>query len=56
MQFEFLNPLAAPAMLVIRLFLMVFDYWEHGLAPAAVGIALVVFYGKYLSRTGGNAY
>jgi len=56
MQFEYVNPLAALAMLVIGLFLMVFGYWEYGVTPAAVGIALGVFYRKYLLQILGNAY
>lgn len=56
MQFEYVNPLAGLAMLVIGLFLMLFDYWVYGVTPAAVGIVLVVYYRKYLLQILGTAY
>jgi hypothetical protein len=37
-------------MLVIGLFLMVFGYWMYGMAPLAVGVALIVYYRKYLQQ------
>jgi len=55
-QFEYVNPLAGLAMLIIGLFLMVLGYWVYGIAPAAVGIALVVYYRKYLLQIMGTAY
>jgi hypothetical protein len=55
-QFEYVNPIAGLVMLVIGLFLMVFGYWVYGIAPAAVGIVLVVFYRKYLLQILGTAY
>lgn len=55
-QFEYVNPLAGLAMLIIGLFLMVLGYWVYGITPAAVGIALVVFYRKYLLQIMGAAY
>jgi hypothetical protein len=56
MQFEYVNPLAGLVMLVIGLFLMVFGYWVYGIAPAAVGLALIAYYRKYLLQILGNAY
>jgi hypothetical protein len=56
LQFEYVNPIAGLVMLVIGLFLMVFGYWPYGIAPAAVGIVLVVFYRKYLLQILGTAY
>jgi hypothetical protein len=54
-QFEYVNPLAGLAMLIIGLFLMVLGYWVYGVVPAAVGMALVLCYYKYLFRIMGTA-
>jgi len=55
-EFEYVNPLAGLAMLVIGLFLMVFGYWIYGITPAAVGLVLVIYYRKYLLQIMGTAY
>lgn len=55
-QFEYINPLAGLAMLVIGLFLVIFGYWVYGVTPIAVGVALVVYYRKYLMQILGTAY
>ena len=56
MQFEYVNPLAGLAMLVIGLFLTVYGYWVYGIAPIAVGLVLVICYRKYLLQILGTAY
>lgn len=55
-QFEYVNPLAGLAMLVIGLFLVIFGYWVYGVTPIAVGIVLVLYYRKYLMQILGTAY
>jgi hypothetical protein len=55
-QFEYVNPLAGLAMLVIGLFLVIFGYWVYGVTPIAVGIVLVLYYRKYLLQILGTAY
>jgi hypothetical protein len=36
------------AMFIIGLFLIVFGYFEYGIAPVIVGLVLVAYYRKYL--------
>lgn len=48
MQLEYFNPLAALAMLVIGIFVMLFVHWVYGIMPTLVGIALIIYYRKYL--------
>ena len=55
-QFEYVNPLAGLAILIIGLVLMVLGYWVYGIAPAAVGMALVLYYHKYLLHIMSTAY
>jgi hypothetical protein len=55
-QFEYVNPLAGLAMLVIGLFLVIFGYWVYGITPIAVGIVLVLYYRKYLLQILGTVY
>lgn len=47
-EFEFVNPLAGLAMLIIGLLLMTFNYFFYGIPPVAVGVALVVYYRRFL--------
>jgi len=47
-EFEFVNPLAGLAMLIIGLLLMTFNYFFYGILPVAVGVALVVYYRRFL--------
>ncbi len=56
MQFEYVNPLAGLAMLVIGLFLVIYGYWVYGVTPVAVGLMLVICYRKYLFQMLGTAY
>lgn len=55
-ELEYVNPLAGLAMLVIGLFVMIFVDWIYGITPAAVGIALLIYYRKYLIRILGGTY
>jgi hypothetical protein len=48
LQFEYVNPMAGLAMLIIGLFLIVFGYFEYGITPVIVGLVLIAYYRKYL--------
>ncbi|HEV3433664.1 MAG TPA: hypothetical protein VG098_06705 [Nitrososphaera sp.] len=50
MRFEYVNPLAGLAMFIIGLFLIVFGYFEYGITPVVVGLALIAYYRKYLRQ------
>ncbi len=47
-EFEYLNPIAGLAMLIIGLFLVLIDYFFYGITPIIVGVVLVIYYRKYL--------
>jgi len=47
-QFEYVNPMVGLAMFIIGLFLIVFGYFEYGITPVIVGLALIAYYRKYL--------
>jgi hypothetical protein len=53
---EYINPLAGLAMLVIGIFVMLFVHWIYGVTPTAVGIALIIYYRKYLLQILGGPY
>jgi hypothetical protein len=48
LRFEYINPLAGLAMLIIGLFLIVLGYFEYGITPVIVGLVLIAYYRKYL--------
>ncbi|MFL6491037.1 MAG: hypothetical protein ACJ70O_06980 [Nitrososphaera sp.] len=48
MQFEYINPMAGLAMLIVGLFLIVLGYFEYGITPVIVGLVLIAYYRKYL--------
>jgi hypothetical protein len=47
-EFEYVNPLAGLAMLVVGLFLVLFGLPFYGLAPIIIGVVLVIYYRRYL--------
>jgi hypothetical protein len=48
LQFEYINPLAGLAMLVIGLFVVSFGYIFYGMPLVIVGLVFIVYYRKYL--------
>ncbi|HEY7734877.1 MAG TPA: hypothetical protein VIB07_08805 [Nitrososphaera sp.] len=49
-EFEYVNPLAGLAMIIVGLFLVSFGLYFYGIAPMIVGVVLVIYYRRYLLR------